>query len=196
MALALQGEGIDVLLVDASRRNVAQARLAGLAARRGNALDEGIGKSLDLFGLGRVLAVTPNDEVNALVAMHYAHTFGRSQTYRLAADTIPTQGRVQAASDVGGRVLFAPSADYFALSARCARGKIRVTGLTEQFSYSDFLVLHGERVLPLFAIAVDGTLTVATAEKPLKPGPGAKVLAVVDTPPEPTEAADANATEL
>lgn len=189
LAKALQNEGIQVLLVDANRRNVREAKLADLPTRRGSALEEGVGDSLDLFGLGRVLAVTPNDEVNKLVALHFAHTFGRSETYQLAPDTVPTKGRLQPAGELGGRTLFAEDADYYALSARWGRGRVRVTGLTDQFDFAAFLAEHGERVLPLFVIEPDGSLTVATPDKPLKPAAGAKVVALVDEPP--ASAADA-----
>jgi NhaP-type Na+/H+ or K+/H+ antiporter len=186
LAKALQGEGIQVLLVDANRRNVREARLAELPTHRGNALEEEVGHSLDLFGMGRVLAVTPNDEVNTLVTLHYAHTFGRSETYRLAPDTVPAKGRIQQGGELGGRTLFAADADYYALSARFGRGRIRVTPLTEQFDFEAFLTEHGERVLPLFVIEPDGGLTVATPDLELKPGAGAKIVALVDEPPPST----------
>lgn len=187
IAQALKGEGIPVLLVDANRRNVREARLADLPARRGNALEESLTETLDLFGLGRVIAATPNDEVNTLVTQHFAHTFDRSETYQLPGDTLPAKGRISPPSELGGRLLFAPDADYYALSARCGRGRVRVTQLTDQFSYDDFLAEHGERVLPLFALQPDGSLLVATTGKPLKAGSGARIVALVDEPPPTSE---------
>ncbi len=187
LAKILHAEGVPVLLLDANRRNVREATRAELPARRGNALDENVGASLDLFGLGRVLAVTPNDEVNTLVALRYAHGFGRSETYRVAPDTVPAKGRAQPSGDLGGRTLFAADADYYALSARCARGRIRVTPLTAQFDYDAFRAEHGERALPLCALGPDGDLAIATAEIPFAPAPGDRVVAIVEDPrPEPS----------
>ncbi len=189
IAGALQKEGVTVLLVDANRANVRKARLDGLPARRGNALEESVTAELDLFGIGRVLALTPNDEVNTLVTLHFAHQFGRSETYQLPPDTVPAKGRIQAQGDVGGRALFAPEADFYAMSSRCGRGRVRVTGLTEQFDYDAFLAQHAAGVLPLFAISEEGRLTIATAEAGLKPGPGTRIVALVDDAPLPAEGA-------
>lgn len=182
MATALQNEEIQVRLVDVNRRNVMAARMAKLPVTRANVLDGHAAEDLDLFGIGRVFALTPNDEINTLVAMRFAHRFGRSKTYRLPTDTVPSKQKPteREGSEEGGRLLFGPSADYFDLSARFGRGRIRVTTLSEAFDYEAFLQTHGEHALPLFAIDPDKRLTVATVDKPLTPKPGDKVVALVD----------------
>lgn len=180
MAKALQQEGIQVRLVDTNRRNIMAARMAELPATRANVLDGHAADDLDLFGIGRVLALTPNDEVNTLVALRFAHRFGRSSTYQLAPDTVPSKNKPADRSDEGGRTLFGPTADYFDLSARFGRGRIRVTALSEAFDYAAFLEAHGEHALPLFAIDADKNVRVGTVDVPLEPGPGDKIVALVD----------------
>ena len=180
MAKALMQEGIQVRLVDTNRRNIMAARMAELPATRANVLDGHEAEELELFGIGRVFALTPNDEVNTLVAMRFAHRFGRSKTYQLPPDTVPSKNKPQDSSPEGGRQLFAATADYFDLSARFGRGRIRVTALSEEFDYEAFLAAHGDHALPLFSIDPDKNLTVATADKPLDPQPGDKVVALVD----------------
>jgi NhaP-type Na+/H+ or K+/H+ antiporter len=186
MARALQKESISVLLVDVNRRNVTQARMAELPAIHGNALDEHITDQSSFFGMGRVLAVTPNDEVNTLVALRFVHEFGRREVYQLARDRIPSKahGRVEPGHEFRGRPLFSSDADYHDLSARLGRGRITVTTLTPKFDYAAFLETHGERALPLFSISASGKLTIQTADEPVEPREGDKVIAVVDAPKE------------
>jgi NhaP-type Na+/H+ or K+/H+ antiporter len=188
IASALQKEGVPVLLVDANRRNVTKARLAELPAYHGDALDEEVDELTAFSQLGRVLALTPNDEVNTLVAMHYVHAFGRSEVYQLVKDTVPAKGTASEtaapARDFRGRRLFAEDADYYDLAARVARGRITVATLSDQFDFARFLETHGERALPLFAIAPNGSVSVATPSMPLEPGPGTKLVAIVEAAPE------------
>ena len=183
LAAALQEEGIPVFLVDANRRNVSAARLAGLPAQQGNALSEHFEEALALPGIGRVLALTPNDEVNTLVSLNFQHRFGRSETYQLVADTVPRKDAVAPTPSRGGRRLFREDADFFDLSKRATRGRIRVTALTDQFSLEAFRAHHEERALELFAIEEDGTLRIATVEAPLRVGAGSRIVAIVDDDP-------------
>ena len=191
MAAALQGEGLNVLLIDANRRNVRDARMRKLPARVMNAIEEHVTDHLDLFGIGRLMALTPNDEVNTLVCMHFWQTYGRSKTYQLPPDALPSQTKPTSAPPQGGRLLFGTDADFYHLSKRFARGRIRVTQLTDTFTYQDLLAQHGEGTLPLFVLGTDGRLGVATVDKPLDPAPGSKVFALVDDPPAESEAAGA-----
>ena len=112
--------------------------------------------------------------------MRFAHRFGRSNTYQLPPDTVPSKEKTKDDAAEGGRLLFAPTADYFDMSARFGRGRIRVTTLSETFDYAAFLEAHGEHALPLFAIDDEKNLLVATADQPLEPEPGHKVVALVD----------------
>lgn len=180
MAAALKNEGVPVFLVDSNRRNVAAARMAELPVRHGSALEEHPHEFLDLTGMGRVLAMTPNDELNTFVAVHYLHQFGRREVYQLAPDTVPAKGKATAPPELHGRWLFAEQADYYHLSARFARGKVKVTSLTAQFDYASFQEVHGERALPLFTIAPDGTVAVIAADQHVKPPPGHRVVAIVE----------------
>src|SRR5690606_5026847 len=66
IAKAVQEEGFAVKLVDSNRENIAAARLEGLRTRHGNVLSDTLQEEMDLNGLGRLLAMTPSDEVNGM----------------------------------------------------------------------------------------------------------------------------------
>jgi CPA1 family monovalent cation:H+ antiporter len=171
LAHALRSQGLPALLVDTNRVNVQRSRLEGLAVHEGSALSED--EEIDLSGLGRILALTPNDETNALCALHYLHLFGRREIYQLSAE------REAIASGLRGRILFANELTYDRLLARMgAGGKVKATRLTEQFDFAAWRREHGEEAAPLMTIA-DGRVTVATLDRPLAPAPGQTLVALV-----------------
>ena len=83
LAQAVQREGLTVLLADTNWENLAAARLEGLPTYHGNVLSEEARDELELTGIGRLVALTPNQEVNALAAMHFIEFFGRSEVYQV-----------------------------------------------------------------------------------------------------------------
>ncbi|MCH5377520.1 MAG: sodium:proton antiporter, partial [Planctomycetes bacterium] len=55
-----------VLLVDTNFSHVSDARMQDLRSECASVLSEYVQEEVDLCGIGRLLAVTPNEEVNAL----------------------------------------------------------------------------------------------------------------------------------
>ena len=173
LALVMREQGVPVLLVDTNRANTRRARNAGLPVYEGSALSERADEELDLSGLGRVLALTRNEETNALCAVHYVHLFGRRELYQLATDDEAM------APGLHGRVLFGEEWTYERLRSRMeTRGEIKATKLTEQFGLEEWRAEHGEDAVPLLAID-DGRVTVGTVDRPLEPTPGQTLVALV-----------------
>ncbi|MFG0253234.1 MAG: cation:proton antiporter [Phycisphaerales bacterium JB038] len=71
-----------VLLVDSNPRAIAETTALGLNAMRIDALDETFLEQAHLRGIGNVLALTDNEELNILVCQAWAPIVGREQTYR------------------------------------------------------------------------------------------------------------------
>ena len=84
VALQLKEHGIKTLLVDTDPYNVTRSISNGLQARRLSVLAENAPNDLDLRGIGRLLAFTSNDEVNALATARFAREFGRREVFQLA----------------------------------------------------------------------------------------------------------------
>jgi len=167
LAAALRGLGILALLVDTNARRIARARLAGLPAWHGSAVGERADEHLDLAGIGRLFALTSNDEINSLCVVHYAPVFGRGEVYQL-----PPAGDVPAAR-LRGRVLFSAGWEARALNDRLAAGAaVKATKLTEQFGLAEWRAEHGPEALPLLTVDEDGRVTVVAADQPLAPSPG------------------------
>jgi NhaP-type Na+/H+ or K+/H+ antiporter len=188
VALALRKHDIRVLLIDTNHSNVTAARLVGLDAKCANILSEHVQEAEDLAGIGRLFAVTPNDEVNTLAAMEYLHVFSRAQVYQL-----PTRGRShvrwQSISETRrGRLLFRADLDHQTLENLFQRGAVvKSTTLTASFTMREFLARHGDQAIVLLAVDPDRKLKVRTAQTPFEPVPGDRVIAIV---PAPDQAAD------
>ena len=188
VAKAVQNNGIPVLLVDTNPQQILRARMDGLPTALGNVLSESIGERLDLSGIGRLLAVTPNDEINSLAAMEYAHVFGRSEIYQLAPWESRSTSSAGSPQHMRGRSMFSGAPTHAALRYLFHNGAVvKETNLTEQFTIDDFDALYGDTAVILFAIDSEGIMSVRGAEHEPPLGPGQKVLALVQPPVEESE---------
>lgn len=181
IAQALKKEEIAVMVVDTNPRNNSAARMAGLPVIFASIGSELVREKTDLGGIGRMLAMTPNDEVNTLAAMAYAERFGRSEVYQLATGEISNGNNERKATYRKGRILFAEPVTYDELTKRFNSGQqVKSTLLSEDFTFTDFLDRYGESALVLFRIDTAGKLLVATNETEMTPQAGQKIIALVD----------------
>lgn len=159
LGLALK-EHVPVLMVDSNRHNVSQARMAGLRAQHGNLLGEHFVETLDLAGLGRHLALTSNDEVNALACLHMEEVFGRSEVYQLVEED-PEDGQ-----ELGGRRLFAGDASFPQIQRMLRAGAVfKSTKLSDEFDLQKYREHYGADALPMFVLDEgSGTLRVLTID--------------------------------
>lgn len=180
VAAALHKEGCPVLLIDTDWGNVRHCRMAGLPCLYGSALAAVTREEIDYTGLGRMLAVTPNNEVNTLACRHYAEDFGRQGVFQLAIAG-SEEGKHEAVSaEHRGRPLFAADLTFDALSELAGRNpQLRKTKLTEEFDYEDYGAEYGDSVRPLFLLKPDGAVKIFTAVDPPTPKPGDAVLGLV-----------------
>jgi len=182
IARAVQEEDFPVLLVDTNPRNNAAARMAGLSVAYASIGSEYVQEEIDLGGIGRLLAMTPNDEVNTLAAMGFVERFGRAEVYQIAVSESSSDRTEHVGAYRRGRTVFDRPTTIGQLEQRFAAGaRIKKTTLTADFTYDDFLARYGESALVLFRTDVTGKkLLVATEESETSPRPGQKVIALVD----------------
>jgi NhaP-type Na+/H+ or K+/H+ antiporter/Trk K+ transport system NAD-binding subunit len=181
IAKALHDESMPVLVVDTSREQIGQARLAGLPVFYGSILSELLLERDELANVGRLLALTPNNEVNALAGLQFGRLFGREEVFQLASKQ-PAPTRDQAIHpELLGRVLFAPDATYEQIARRLEQGaKIKRTPLTPEFSYAQFQQRYANKALPLFVLGTTGDLHPITPDQQTAPRAGETVISLVD----------------
>lgn len=183
---ALLDAGHPVLLVDTNRNAIQTARLAGLPTYFGTALSGAVHEKLDLTGVGRLLALTPNDEVNSLAALHFARVFGRSEVYQLSPESGGRHGEFSKA--LRGRALFGPGRTYAVLEGLLEAGAtVKKTQLTAEFSAARYQEVHPEAV-PLFLLGPTGELVVITGELKTDTRPGTTIVSLALPAPRPADA--------
>jgi NhaP-type Na+/H+ or K+/H+ antiporter len=162
LARLLQSQGLSVVLVDSNWTHVAEARQAGLQAHYGNVLSEHVMEELELDGIGRLLALTSNDEVNALAALHFSEVFGNAGVYQIAPPARRSRDRDRTLpGHLTGRFLFDTAATHEAITRRVQAGAVfKKTPITEEFDFEDFRAQHGDSALPLFTLKNSKELTV------------------------------------
>lgn len=185
VAKAIREEGFAVLLVDTNFRNVSAARQAGLPAECASILSEHIREEVDLGGIGRLLALTPNDEVNALAAREFAHLFGRANVYQLVPWDVGTGKRQSVAEHLRGRPLFHEKLTWDELDRRVGGGaQIKKTRITEEFTFDDFRQYYGPSAVVLFVIEDRKRLRICTGQEERVPNRGQTIIALVSEPVE------------
>ncbi len=190
LAEALAAQGRSVLLVDTNRENINAARMQGLPVLQGSVLSHFVMDELQLATIGRFLALTANDEVNALAAIQFQRMFSRADVYQLA--TAPRSRRQEkVAGELRGRELFGPGATYDFLEKRVQSGQvIRRTPLTAEYGYPEFRNNGGRDSVALFLRTQAGELAFFTADAALKPRAGDVLfsLAAARAPADPAAA--------
>ena len=179
IALALKSDGFQTLLVDTNMENIAAARMAGLPVYYGSIGSERLHSEADLGGIGRMLAMTPNDEINSIAAMEFAERLGSANAYQLAQhearerhQRVPHHRR--------GRTLFREGITYDVLADRFEKGHvIKKTTLSEDYTIEDFRAKYPNALI-LFTVPEKGSLRVAVVGHKLDPRPGKKLVALVE----------------
>jgi NhaP-type Na+/H+ or K+/H+ antiporter len=157
IAGALHRSGIPVVMATTNRADEYRARMDGLDTFYGNILNDDVDLELELTGIGRLLALTPNDEVNTLACHQFADLFGGSETYQLAEGAQPPGIEV---SRLGGRPLFASDLDYDRLHDELETGaSVRRTNLTDTFTVDD-LRADETVIRPAFVVKSDRLIVV------------------------------------
>ncbi len=181
MAEALMGEGFRVLLVDSNRYNIYTSRLKGIACHHGSIASESIMRNLDIEGIGKIIALTPNDGFNSLATIHFAEIFGSSEAYQLTPSKMGQSSGEEASKSLHGRFVFDKGLTYTDLSERFMAGSVlKKTDITETFGFDAFKNLYGESAVPLFLVTKDKNLQIFTVDSELSPKPGQTILSLVD----------------
>lgn len=169
LAAALKANQVQILLVDTNPHNVHAAEQEGLPVFHGNILADEFFEDANLEGLGRLIALTANDEVNSLASIRLSEIFGRANVFHL-----PVDGEVT--HHLRGRTLFSQAATYRALSNRFEDGAfIASIPLSDRFSFSDFRTQFGSQATPLFVVSGNenrSSLRFFTAEEQITPRSG------------------------
>lgn len=182
IGLALLEEGFPTLLIDSNRTNIQGARLAGLKTHYGNVLSDDTIEQLDLSGIDKFIAMTPNDEVNTLAAVRMSEIFEARNVYQVAPQRAAESPglAVSPSRHLSGRILSGAGASLAEINRRLRAGaSIKRTVLTERFTFDDFVEQY-ESPLPLFVITANHALRPIAADQERPIIPGDRLISVVE----------------
>ena len=187
IAKAVRDAGFSTLVVDTNRQNIINARMTGLRSVHGNILSEMLREELELGGVGRLLAMTPNDEVNTLAAQELVSDFNRARVSQLQINQSTVRRATSEDRPRGGRRAFRPAVNYAELSRRFASGSVvKTTRLTEEFTFADFERRYPDAVL-LFVVESPKQLAVCHGDMTLTFRPGQQLISLVQLPNDEAE---------
>ncbi|WP_457566473.1 cation:proton antiporter [Caldithrix abyssi] len=179
LARFFKGQGIDVLLVDSNKHNVKMAEREGCEAQEGNILLENFQEGLDLSGIGKLFALTSNDEVNTLACLHFADLLGRENIFQIAYHEPQLNGEPDRNPMWRGRILFDKELTFEKLESLLKNGgELKVFKIDEHYTFDDFLQQE-DRKYPLILKKVNGKLEVWAEDKMPEPEIGDQILAIV-----------------
>jgi len=180
IAKAVHDEDIPVLIVDTNYRNVAAVRMAGMSAECASILSEHVREELELGGIGRLLAATPNDEVNTLAVLEWTHLFGRKSVYQLVPWDIGSGQRASVSQHRHGRLLFGEQLHHDKIQNLMTHSHdVKKTRLSEEFTYEQFQTMYGEDTIVLFILDDSKRLIICTDDEVSTPKAGDLVIALV-----------------
>ncbi|MAI34944.1 MAG: sodium:proton antiporter [Planctomycetaceae bacterium TMED240] len=174
--------GLPVLLVDTNYNKVAKAKIAGLDAVCANILNEHVREDLVLNGIGKLMALTQNDEVNSLAVRECQTLFGSANLYQLAFRKQNQHSRRGLTRNLMGRELFDPELTYSKMEDFHAVGAtFKTTTLSENYTYRDFTEHYQNGAKLLCVIDELKNLSVNTVEHQLQPIEGQTIIALVSS---------------
>ncbi len=181
IAKAIKEEGFKVVVVDTNRSDIAKAQLAGITTVNGSVLSENVVEDIPLGGIGKLFALTSNDEVNSLSVVLFNSIFDSHELYQLLP--VKTEkGKEQDFSPkhLRGRFLFGEGINFAHLRKLFFAGAvIKSTKITKDFAYKDFVTKYGESAIPMFVINDSKELNVITTDTEAKPKAGSTIIAMV-----------------
>lgn len=183
LAKALNEAGFKALVTDGSWANIKAARMDGLDTYYGNPVSEHADRHLDLVGLGSLLTLTPQKELNALAARYYSNAFSRQNVYYLSTDSVDKESSEQISRTAVShdyQTLFGANITFSKLASLISQNaSIKSTNISESFDFQAYNDQYGKRAIPLFAYNSKRQLRFFTDENTFQPDAGWVVTALV-----------------
>lgn len=180
IAETLKKSGIGVLMVDTDVNNIAAAKMAGLPAQHTSIMSRVAHEAAEEGEYGRLVALTRNDEVNALACMNYIELFGRAGVFQLSFKRAGHARHESVGPNQRGRMIFDRGTSWTQLNEAFAKGAtVKATKLSDEFTYEDFRERYGIYAIPLFVITENKDLHVMAPDTQIEPEPDDTLISLI-----------------
>ena len=184
IAEALMNLDQQVLLVDSSYANWRETRMRGIPVECASVLSEHILEETDLSGIGRLVAATPSNEVNALAVQEYTSIFESKNVFQMAPWDINAGKRTSVSEHSLGRLVASEDLPYVRIRNGYRQGaEVKTTLITDEYTIEDFYEKYGvDNAAVLFVLDSNGRLHINSAHEPHDVKTGDTVIAIVGLP--------------
>jgi len=184
LAKVIQEQGYKVMLIDSDPRNIAHCEQAGLDARLVHVMTKDKVDELELGEFGRIIVLTPNEEINTHATLNFHEYFDNTDIFQLPVrnhSIEETKNGTEIGLPIHGRHLFGEEVTYAALNTRFISGASIKTGkLTEDFTFEDFKSRYGINAIPLCLVRTGGELHFFTVNDEVVPQAGETLIALIN----------------
>ncbi len=157
IAEALNKHGFECLLTDSHWRYIKDARMKDIKTYYGNVVSEHADHHLDLIGIGKLIGVSMNNDLNLLAAAKYKNELGVANIFALNSEENKDETKHAISREGRARNLFSSEVTYANLASFLSQGaKIKTTLFTQEYGHEAYLAQHGKNVIPLFGISPEG----------------------------------------
>jgi hypothetical protein len=176
IARALADNKVPVMVADSSWAQIRAARMSSLRTFHGNPVSEQADRSIDLIGIGRLMAMSRRPSLNALACLRYRSEFGAGHVFTVRRDkTARDKENEPQTLELRGALLFDETMTLETLGERLDEGfAVRITGLTEDYGFEALVETAGSTNI-LFAITPDGVVRPFADQGGFKPAKGWKI---------------------
>ncbi len=176
LAKALQEAGIKVVLVDTNRSNVRLAKKDGLQVIENSIFSDSVIDQIPLGEIGYMLALTSDDQINALACVRFADYFSKENVYQLHPQKINISESMR--KRFHGEYVFHCDATYEYLESVMINGAVISV---DPFQVKQpVLPINGDpkytRLIELFVIDGEKRLKIAVCDEEVKKLPGNLVI--------------------
>lgn len=180
LAKVLQQHDFQALLADTNWNNIRAARMEGLPTFYGNPVSEHADHHLEMVGLGKLMAVTPDRDVNALAMLRYGPEFGAHNIYSIVtSNEAEPKSKSSVSSQQTVQYLGARDLTYSKFASLLSKGaKLRSTQLTESYGFDDLVKDSSNSLYPLFAFDKRRWLHIFTSNSEIEPHPGWSIISL------------------
>jgi NhaP-type Na+/H+ or K+/H+ antiporter len=173
IAKVLRDQNFQAVLVDTNWDNIKKARMEGFSNYYGSVTSDYIIDEIDYYGLGKMLSLTPNDEVNSLATLNFSKIFGTNQVFQLPSTSKEKEDKNHVARELKGRILFGKKFNFQYLNELINNGyTIKSSKITDKYNLSNLKENYGkDEIIPLFKIAENELIPILeNSEMELKNG--------------------------
>lgn len=167
LACQLQELGLKVMVADSNWENISKARKRNLETYHGNILSEFAMDEINFDGIGKLFALTQNDEVNALASIRFAEIFGSSNVFQLPQSAISVHKESETTEALGGRTLFSNDWNHSAIEDFMSNpNQLALYRITNGFNLKNFTKKLGKNGLIVAVLNGQNNLLANSLDNP------------------------------